>query len=119
MSYKVLCPYCKNELELDTDDYGDQIFAEDIFTVECRHCGKIVMVEPHVTVRLEGMECKCQGKNHKWLQMVTFPKCFTEMVCEYCGERRPMTDEEKKEFDIPTIEDYMKSIRQNNETIKT
>lgn len=107
MSYKVKCPYCKEEFELDHEDYGELIQMEEHFTVECSHCGKIVNVEPHVTIKLSGKKCKCQGKKHKWLQTVTFPKCFTEMVCEYCGERRPMTEKEKEAYKIPSVKEYL------------
>lgn len=107
MSYKIICPYCKIETEVDTDEQNELIYSETEFTSECKNCGKIVIVEPHVTVRLKARKCKCQGEKHKWLESITFPKCLTEMVCEYCGERRPMTDKEREAFNIPSVKEYL------------
>lgn len=107
MSYKTTCPYCKTEIEIDSDENNELIYSETEFTTECPNCGKLIMVEPHVTVRLKVRKCKCQGKNHKWVQSVTFPKCFTEMVCEHCGERRKPTEEEKTKYNIPQVKEYM------------
>ena len=107
MSYNVKCPYCKEEFEVDSVEYRELILIEENFTVDCPHCDKVVIVEPHVTITLPGKECKCQLENHEWIPTVTLPKCFTEMECIHCGARRPLTDEEKTEHNIPSVKEYL------------
>jgi hypothetical protein len=43
MSYKVECPYCSAEIELDTDD-GNLLSDNDIDIIECDRCLQIVEV---------------------------------------------------------------------------
>ena len=118
MSYKIICPYCHGEFELHGEYHEELIMSETEFTVECRDCGKVIMVKPYVTIKLKARKCKCQGKNHKWAPSVTFPKCFTEMVCEHCGEHREMTDKEKSEYNIPSVHEYMDFLKRNNENVQ-
>lgn len=104
------CPYCGKEFNIDWGDYGKEITNEDYFTVFCPHCDKMVLVKPTVSVSFEAEECKCQGENHEWKPTASYPTCFTRMACIHCHEERNPTPEEREKYNIPSIEEYRKSL---------
>lgn len=56
------------------------------------------------------MNHKRDGEDHKYKPTSTSPKCFTKMMCEDCGQERPLTEEERVSLQIETIEEYRKSL---------
>ena len=46
------------------------------------------------------------GSAHKWELTVTRPKCCSKMECSMCGERRELTEEERKQYGVETLQEY-------------
>ena len=108
MSDYVNCPYCKNSTFVDLDDIN--VLAEEPFTTECEHCGKVILVTPSVHITLDADKCQCQGQDHEWEPTQTFPKCFSKMICKHCGEEREPTEEERTKYKLGRKEDYLHSL---------
>lgn len=102
------CPYCGKENDIDLTD----IDVEDDyhFLHECSNCGKLFNVTLHVDVTCSVGKCDCQGENHEWELAIAFPKEFSKMRCKHCEEERQLTDEERKQYKIPSKESYIKKL---------
>ena len=101
------CPYCGKELEVCHDDgFG---YEEGVkHQMNCQHCGKSFVFETSISFYYEPERADClNGSNHEWKSTNTYPKFFSKMKCVMCGEERELTDEERKEFDIETKQEYM------------
>ena len=106
------CPYCGREHNIDLTD----INVEDDyhFLHECVKCCKLFNVTLHVAVTCSIEKCDCQGENHEWELVQTFPKEFSTMRCKHCGEERSLTDKEREEYKIPSKEKYFKELEEFN-----
>jgi hypothetical protein len=90
----VKCPYCGAMVEINHDDgYG---YSEDnIHNQECKECGKTFAYTTHVSYSYDAHKADClNGAEHNYKPTKIFPKIFTEMECESCGDRREATLEE-------------------------
>jgi transposase-like protein len=88
------CPYCEKDCEVCHDDgFG---YEEGIkHQMECPHCGKSFVFETSISFYYEPEKADClNGSKHKWKQSRTFPREFSVMYCEMCGEERKPTDKE-------------------------
>ena len=103
---KEKCPYCGEEIEVDIENPEDEMLTQ----IECSNCGKVVNVKVSIIINYDLSECKCQGENHEWELTTAHPRCATEWYCVHCGETKPLTDDDRKKYGIPTRAEYFKSL---------
>lgn len=105
------CPYCESEFDICHDDgFG---YEEGIkHQIECPHCGKSFVFETSISFYYEAEKADClnDGK-HDYKLTRTYPKEFSKMRCSTCGDERELTEEERKEYNIGTVENYCKSLK--------
>lgn len=92
----VNCPYCGAGQEINhDDDYG---FIEDeIFNQDCSKCGKTFIYRTFITLDYEANKADClNGEPHNYKPTNTFPKEYTQMRCDMCGDERRPTEYELK-----------------------
>lgn len=90
----VECPYCGKPVEINHED-GYGYSEDDIYNQRCLECGKTFSYTTHVSYSYDVNKADClNGGEHKYKPTVTFPKIFTQMECEACGDRREPTTEE-------------------------
>ena len=105
------CPYCDAELEVNHDDgFG---YEEDVqHTMECSECEKNFVFTTQITFDYTPSKADClNGENHKYKPTHTSPKCFTKMRCKTCNLEKDLTDDDRKQFGIGTIKEYIDSLR--------
>ncbi len=108
---KVTCPYCGKEFEVDTEIFGYAFHDDyDIEQQACPECDKFVNITRIVSINYEADECKCQTENHHWVLMHTYPLFVSYFRCVHCGMERKPTDDERREYNIPSREDYFKQL---------
>ena len=69
-----------------------------------------IRLSDRIIINYDLSECKCQGENHEWELTTTSPRCATEWYCIHCGETKPLTDDDRKKYGIPTRAEYFKSL---------
>lgn len=92
------CPYCQTEHTVDHDDgFG---YEQDVkHQMECENCGKSFVFQTSILFLYEAEKADCLNEDdHIWKANTCYPKQFTTMECESCGETRNPTDEEMKEI---------------------
>lgn len=90
------CPYCNHPQEINHDDgYG---YKEDVvYQQECANCENVFGYNTLVIYHYNAKKLPCEnGEQHLWKPTKTYPKRFTRMECEYCGDRRAPSEEEWK-----------------------
>lgn len=94
----VECPYCGAGQEICHDDgYGYK--EGELFQQECPKCERAFVFTTSISFYYEAYKADClNGAEHKFKPTRTFPKEFTKMRCEDCGEERELTEEERKEI---------------------
>lgn len=107
---KVKCPYCGKAVNIENEDANP--FESELYIESCANCGKFFTYTANVSVDVETHKCECQLENHKWVLSKAYPECVSTMYCPECGERRPLTEEEHKQYNIETKEDYFNRINQ-------
>lgn len=104
------CPYCGKGIDICHDDgFG---YQEDVsHEMECEHCGKSFVFNTSISYHYHPYKADClnDGK-HDFQLTTTYPREWTQMECSMCGERRELTDEEKKANDIGSKELYFESL---------
>ena len=110
MSYDLNCPYCDAELNVCHDDgfgYQEGVKHE----MQCDECEKSFVFETSISFYYEPEKAECLNEGvHDYEPTNVTPKCFTKMRCNMCDYERELTDKERTDLDIPTIEEYYKSI---------
>lgn len=106
------CPYCGEMINIDNEDANPFEGNDELYIESCPECGKFFTYTTKISVNVETYKCDCQLENHKWELSTTYPMCASTMYCPECGERRPLTEEERKLYNIETKEDYFKRINQ-------
>ncbi|MDD4410861.1 MAG: hypothetical protein PHE32_04110 [Candidatus Shapirobacteria bacterium] len=94
------CPYCGELQDINHDDgYG---YGEDeIFNQECSNCGKIFTFTTSVLFIYDTAKASClNGGKHKFELTHTYPKKYSKMRCEMCGEERQPTTEERIKYKL-------------------
>jgi hypothetical protein len=109
------CPYCDTELSVCHDDgFG---YEEGVnHQMECDKCEKSFVFQTSISFYYEAEKADCLNDgNHDWKKNHTQPSCFTQMQCSMCGDRRELTTEERKEFNIQTKEEYFEELDKGGE----
>ncbi len=104
------CPYCGHEQDINHDDgYG---YQEGIkHQIQCHECEKTYVFETHISFHYEAEKADCLNDDKHDFQLThTIPIEASEMRCTMCDKERHLTDQERKEFGIGTLEDYFKSL---------
>ena len=104
------CPYCEKEFDICHDDgFG---YTEGVkHHQECPHCEKMFVFETSISFYYEPEKADClNGDKHDYKMTSTAPREFSQMECTMCGDVREMTDKERQDFNIGTIEDYYKTL---------
>ncbi len=104
------CPYCGEGLQINHDD--GQGYEEGVtHQQQCTHCYKNFTFTTSIMFYYEAEKADCLNDGqHIWKPTETNPKCFTMMRCETCCEERELTEDERKELNIPTKREYLKEI---------
>jgi DNA-directed RNA polymerase subunit RPC12/RpoP len=107
----VECPYCGSEEEIDHED--GHAYEEDVLhQQQCRHCEKHFTFYTHIRFSYDAHKADCLNDGeHDYKPTITFPEAFTEMECTMCGDKRELTNEERKELGIETTEEYWERTR--------
>lgn len=80
--------------------------------MECDECGKNFVLTTSIQYFYEPAQADCLNDgNHSYRLSHTFPKEFSKMVCEMCGDEVELTDEQRLEFGIGTKESYFDSLK--------
>jgi hypothetical protein len=114
--YKFYCPYCNNEISNNFDDYD--LISEEPFFIECPDCNKVIKIQSSVIIDVWGEKCDCQLENHEYEFSLACPKCCSTMRCKHCGEERPLTDDERKQYGVETKAEYLKSLNDGIERVR-
>jgi len=105
------CPYCEQELEINHDD-GFGYDENEKHQMQCEHCDKHFVFETEISFYYypEKADCLNDGK-HSWKKTNHYPVEFSVMECTMCDEKRDLTDEERKEYNIGTKKEYYEKIK--------
>jgi len=108
--YDIECPYCGNEQDVCQDD-GFACEPDITYEECCEKCSKnfALSVSWNPVYYTEKAECM-NGKPHKYEITKTTPSAFSKMQCVWCDASRPLTDEEIKQYNIPTVREYFDSL---------
>ena len=97
------CPYCETELEVCHDDgFG---YEEGVnHQMECSNCEKSFVFQTSISFYYEPEKADClnDGK-HEWKPQTCYPKEFTKMECQSCGDTREPSESEMKEILSETV----------------
>lgn len=105
------CPYCEKGQEVCHDDgFG---YEQDVkHAMECGHCGKSFVFLTAISFHYEPEKADCLNDDqHHYKISNTFPNEFSSMECTMCGDRRELTDDERKEYNIGTKDSYFQSLQ--------
>lgn len=105
------CPYCEKELDINHDDgFG---YEEGVkHQIDCPHCEKRFIFETSISFYYEPEKADCLNDDkHDYKLSSTSPREFSTMFCTMCDDRRELTDDERKEFNIGTRESYYESLK--------
>jgi transcription elongation factor Elf1 len=105
------CPYCGHEQNVDHDD-GQNYEQNTKHQMACEQCEKnfVFETEIHFSYSPEKADCLNEGQ-HDFKMSHTYPTEFSTMICKDCGEKRDLTDEERKERGIGTKQEYFETLK--------
>lgn len=107
------CPYCGHPQDINHDDgrgYEENVCHQ----MECEKCEKNFVFQTSISYYYEPSKADClNGAEHNYKLTQTHPNCFCTMRCVDCEDERDLTEEEKKQYNIGTVEDYYKSLKEN------
>lgn len=98
MYYDIECPYCGKGQEINHDDgYG---YSEDeTFNQECSDCDKTFVFTTSISFSYNAEKAEClNGGKHDYKPQITYPKRYTKMECQMCGDIRLPDKEEMDEI---------------------
>lgn len=110
------CPYCNAEIDINHDD-GAGYAEDEVHQQECQECLKTFVFTTSISFSYqpEKADCLNEGGTHLYKPSRTAPVCFTEMECRVCDDRRPLTEPERKKYNIPTLEEYRQEMLKKRE----
>ena len=107
--YEIECPYCGEINEYDDEELQFEDEAE--FELLCPNCDKYFIAQTSICVNFEPKAADCLNTGeHKWKPTITVPRAFTRMRCECCGQEREPTEDERKQYEIPSRADYIREL---------
>lgn len=108
------CPYCRYGLDVCHDD--GQGYDENVkHQMNCDKCGKDFVFNTIITFDYEPFKADClNGQEHDYEPTACFPKELTRMRCNMCDDERELTDEERKQMGIGSIQDYIDNLKNIN-----
>ena len=105
------CPYCNAGQDIDHDD-GYGYSENETHQQRCRKCDSTFTYTTSISFYYEADKAPClNGEEHQYKPTHTHPDCWTRMRCVWCDEERSLTEEERVEMKIPTVEEYMKTLK--------
>ena len=110
----VECPYCEKENEVCHDD--GQGYEEDMTNeMQCNYCDKYFIFDTYISYSHTAQKADClNGSNHEYELTPCSPKEFSKMRCRGCNDERELTEQEHKDFNIGTKEEYFASFNYGN-----
>lgn len=105
------CPYCDAELEVCHDD--GQGYSEDYNEMECYNCDNTFIFTTSISYyyKAEKADCLNEGGKHVFELTCTYPREYSKMRCKTCNLEKDLTDDDRKQFGIGTIKEYIDSLR--------
>ena len=96
MNKDLQCPLCGEWQQVDHDD-GMGYDQDVMHNQECSDCGNIFGFKTYISFSYDPVKTDCLNDgNHKWKLSHTYPRKFSQMYCDFCEERRDLTEEEKQ-----------------------
>lgn len=84
------CPYCGAEIDICNDD-GHGLNEDQIYQEQCPECEKHFVFTSYITISYTPEKAGClNGSEHKWKEKQTYPREYTRLCCEDCGEEKPL-----------------------------
>lgn len=94
MIHDLECPYCNEKLNVD-HDYGFGYEEDVLHQMQCSHCEKEFVFTTSISFYYEPYKADClNGSKHDYKPQTCFPKEYTKMECQMCGDVRKPTKEE-------------------------
>lgn len=114
MSKDLECPYCGAELDVCHDD--EQGYAEGVLhEMQCDECEKNFVFETSISFYYEPEKADClNGSPHRYTITNTMPVEFSKMRCKMCSDERELTEQERKEHNILTLESFWERINEDS-----
>ena len=107
---EINCPYCRAEVLIDPTDIGE-ISEDYLYEHECSACEKNFVYTIRIRHTYEAFQADClNGADHDYQLSNTFPRELCDMVCTICDTHRQLTDEERKDYKIGSIQNYLKKL---------
>ena len=90
----ILCPYCGKEQDIEHDGgYGYE--ENEVHKQQCGECDKYFTYTTSISFYYDAEKADClNGDEHNFFPTKTYPKQYSLMRCEDCGEERIPTTEE-------------------------
>lgn len=85
MKEKVECPYCGEDINVDTDDWYDE---DEVYEHQCEECGKYCMVCASISwsYDAEKLDCKNGLAEHKYEDVPISSRGDTMRRCKVCDK---------------------------------
>ena len=85
MKERVECPYCGEDIYIDTDDWCDE---DEVYEYQCEECGKYCMVSASISwsYDAEKLDCKNGLAKHKYGDVPISSRGHTMRHCKVCGK---------------------------------
>lgn len=96
----VKCPYCGADNEICHDD-GYGLEENTKHQTECRKCEKMFVFYTEISLSYDVFKADClNGGKHKYEETKTIPRCFRQLECKTCGNRKEIEgiEKERKEY---------------------
>lgn len=91
------CPYCGAGVTIEHSDYD--IEDGSSHETECRECGKAFVFTVRISVNYTPQKADClNGSPHNYRFSICAPAEYSTMQCTMCGDRRALTEDERKEL---------------------
>jgi glutaredoxin len=107
------CPYCDHAQDICHDDgfgYTEGVRHE----IQCEVCSKNFVFETSISFYYEPQKADClNGSEHNYQRTHTCPDVFTKMACADCDSERELTEQERKDLGIGTVEEYFEKLKNN------
>lgn len=102
------CPYCKHENKHIPEGCHNE---DATYEMQCPKCEKYFVFTVFISFSYTSYPAECLNTDvHDFQLTHTEPKEFSKMRCSMCGEERELTQDERKQYGIDTIESCFEKI---------